>query len=306
MHHPAEWIDNACSSWPSPIPELLIWLGSPLGDLTDAIGLTGHDAVYEYDVEAPSDSIVFAGLPRRMGPPAPNDIRVIKRGQFIIGWSPSLRHPVWVAYHVRQNSAYEIHKRPAFIQDRAVSGSPKAEDYTGSGYDRGHMAPNHAIASRYGLKDQKETFLMSNITPQKPALNRGVWRIVEHRIADLWSARYGEIWVIVGCISENGKNGKTLPNTDIDIPDSFYQVIVAQDGMNVRALALLFSQDVDADAWPTRHLISIDELEAKTGFDFLPDLPEFIQTPLEAELPSRLWPIRLQDAMQLISARFLK
>jgi hypothetical protein len=47
--------------------------------------------------------------------------------------------------------------------------------------------------------------MMSNIAPQSPALNRGVWRDVEHRIADLWTARYGEIWVVVGCISGAGQ-----------------------------------------------------------------------------------------------------
>ena len=53
-------------------------------------------------------------------------------------------------------------------------------------------------------------------------------------------------------------------------------------------------------AWPTRYLITIDELEELTGLDFLPDLPEFIQSPLESELPSRLWPIRRTDALKQI------
>ena len=44
---------------------------------------------------------------------------------------------------------------------------------------------NHAIESRYGAEEQEKTFMMSNIAPQSPVLNRGVWRNVEHRIADL-------------------------------------------------------------------------------------------------------------------------
>ena len=145
--------------------------------------------------------------------------------------------------------------------------------------------------------------MTSNIAPQSPALNRGVWRDVEHRIADLWTARYGEIWVIVGCISP--QVGKTLGGTDIDVPKSYYQVIVAQEGMDVRALAVLFDQSVGWKDWAARHIVTIDELEKLSGLDFNPELPSFIQEPLEADLPNRLWPIRWQDILKQISLRFM-
>ena len=143
---------------------------------------------------------------------------------------------------------------------------------------------------------------MSNISPQTAVLNRGVWRDVEHRIADLWTAKYGEIWVIVGCIPST--TGETVTGTDIDVPDQFFQIIVAQEGMDVRAMAMIFKQQVSWREWAARNLISIDELEKLTGYDFLADLPEFIQAPLEAELPSRLWPIRTQDILKQILLRF--
>ena len=73
--------------------------------------------------------------------------------------------------------------------------------------------------------------------------------------------------------------------------------------MDVRALAILLPQDVPYGAYAARHLISIDELEKLSGFDFLPELPEFIQSPLESELPSRLWPIRWQDIVDQVLSR---
>ena len=167
------------------------------------------------------------------------------------------------------------------------------------------MVPNYAIVTRYGEDEQKKTFLMSNIAPQSPSLNRGVWRDLEHRIADLWTARYGEIWVIVGCISPQITE-QTLPGTAIDVPTKFYQLIVAQEGLNIRALAVLIEQDVPWGAYAARYIVTIDELEELTGLDFLPDLPSFIQTPLEAQLPSRLWPIRLQDVFQQLLIRYGK
>lgn len=302
VHHPRKWIERHCERWPAIVTAPLLWIGGPVGDITDALGLTGHDAVYEYDEEAPAGSVFFAGAPQRVGPPAPADIVILDRGEFKIGWSPSLRHPLWVAYHVPKDARYPSLKRPGFRQDRNVPAAPAAGTYSDFPYDRGHMAPNYAMSTRFGPEIQGLTFLTSNIAPQSPTLNRGVWREVERRIADFWTARYGEIWVIVGAIPS--ATHETLGSTGIDLPSAYWQVVVAQEGLDVRALALLYTQDVKSGEWPARGLISIDELEAMTGLDFLPELPEFIQSPLEAELPSRLWPVRALDLFRQLKVHY--
>lgn len=300
VHHPRSWI----SSQPAALSKVLCWIGNPLADVTDAFGWTGYDTICEYDTEAPSDSVFFAGAPKRIAGPAPQDIRILDRGEFKIGWSDTLRHPVWCAYHVTRDARYENAKRPGFFKDRSLSRTPAPGDYTKSGYDRGHMVPNYAIVTRYGEEAQKLTFCMSNIAPQTPALNRGVWREFEHRIADLWTARYGEIWVVVGCISATS-NRETIGGSDIDVPTAYYQIVIAQEGMDVRALAVLFDQSVGWKAWAARHLVTIDELESLTGLDFNPELPSFLQEPLESDLPSRLWPIRPLDIFRQIALRFM-
>ena len=300
VHHPRAWID----SQPATLSKILCWIGNPLADVTDAFGWTGYDTVCEYDTEAPSGSVFFAGAPKRISGPAPQDIRILDRGEFKIGWSDTLRHPVWCAYHVTRDARYENATRPDFTKDKSVPAAPAKDAYTKSGYDRGHMVPNYAIVTRYGEDAQRQTFRMSNIAPQTPALNRGIWREVEHRIADLWTARYGEIWVIVGCISATS-NRETIGGSDIDVPTAYYQVVIAQDGMDVRALAVLFDQSVSWNAWAARHLVTIDELERLTGLDFNPELPSFLQEPLESDLPSRLWPIRPLDIFRQIALRFM-
>jgi len=301
VHHPRQWLRQTCADCPGFVTAPLFWLGNPLADLTDGLDWTGHDAVYEYDERAPSGSVFFAGAPRRTGAPAPSDIRVLDRGHFKIGWSDSLRHPVWCAYHVVRDARHGAERR-TFTRDRSVPTAPRPDDYRNTGYDRGHMVPNFAIATRYGAEEQRLTFMMSNIAPQTPALNRGVWRDVEHRIAELWTARYGEIWVIVGCISRHG--GETLSGTGIDVPTDYYQLVVAQDGVDVRALAVLFRQRISWHEWAARNLVTIDELEKLTGLDFNPDLPTFIQDPLESDLPTRLWPIRARDIFKQMFLRF--
>jgi len=301
VHHPRVWLRQRRSDLPFFVPAALSWLGNPLADLTDAIGWTGHDSVYDYDTEAPEGAVFFAGAPVRRAPPAPSDIRILNRGQFVVGWSDRLKHPVWCAYHVRQEAPYDAGERPNFARDRSIPAAPAPGDYTKSGYDRGHMVPNYAIVTRYGNNERKKTFLMSNIAPQTPALNRGVWRDVEHRIADLWTARYGEIWVIVGCISGSGE---TLSGTSVDVPTAYYQLLVAQEGMDVRSLAMLFDQSVPWNEWAANNIVTVDELEELTGLDFYPELPSFIQDPLEADLPTRLWPIRVRDVFKLVALHF--
>ncbi len=296
VHHPRAWIEAKCLEWPYYATKALLWVGNPAGDLTDSIGLTGSDAVQITTRPAPSGSTLFAGIPVRRNSNAPNDIQVLDRGEFVIGWSPSLRHPVWCAYHVPAPAKFEVGERPSFKKDKSAQFSPKAGDYAKTGYDRGHLAPNYAITSRFGPEAQSKTFLMSNVAPQTPSLNRGVWREIEHRIAELWTARYGEIWVIVGCIS-NGR--ETLSGNDVDVPTKFYQIVVAQHGSEVRALAVLIEQRLPWRAWPARYIVSIDEVERASGFDFLEELPDDIEDALESEVPTRLWPVRLRDVLRI-------
>ena len=302
VSHPWQWISDKRDDWPRFITSPLEYFGDRTKMLTDGLGFTGQDAVYDFDDPAPSGSVFFAGPPVRTGAPAVADVQMINRENFVIGWSPSLKHPLWVAYHVPVEKAYEAGKRPPFRADPSAAGSPAASAYKGTGYDRGHMAPNYAIATRFGTEAQKDTFYMSNISPQRPGLNRGPWREVEHRIADLWTAKYGEIWVIVGCVP--GDVEDRLPS-GIDVPKAYWQLIVSKADDGVRALALYMPGDIPFSAFPVHNIVTVDELERRTGLDLLAELPNFLEKPLEAHLPTRLWPIRFVDIFSLIGLRFL-
>ena len=299
--HPWQWISDKCDDWPRLVTAPLLYFGDRTIMLTDGLGLTGHDAVYDFDEPAPNGSVFFAGAPVRTGEPAPNDIRVVNYGDFVVGWSPSLKHPLWVAYHVPAEKVHEAGKRPSFRADPAIPETPSAAAYKGSGYDRGHMAPNYAIATRFGAEAQKNTFYMSNVAPQRPSLNRGPWREIEHRIADLWTAKYGEIWVIVGCVPGDPEDRL---ESGIGVPKAFWQVIAAQTSDGVRALAVYLPKNIPYAAFPVHNIITIDALEEKTGLDFFPTMPDFLQKPLEADLPTRLWPVRFIDIFRLIGLRF--
>ena len=303
--HDAEWLAEKDASLPRIITAPLLYLGDRTAYLTDGLGLTGRDVVYDFDEPPPEGRVFFAGAPTRTGEPAPSDITIIDRGEFVVGWSPSLGHSVWAAYHIPREARFDPGKRPNFRKDPDVPESPSAAAYAQTGYDRGHLAPNHAIESRFGPDVQRKTFYTTNIVPQSPALNRGAWRLIERLAADLWTARYGELWILVGTISKpHGATGERLAGTTIDVPEKFWCVVVAQDTDGVRALAVVLPQTTEWNAFPVHGLVSIDEVERLCGLDLMPELPGFLAKPLEAERPTRLWPVRLLDIFKLISLRF--
>ena len=312
MRDPLPVLMDRKAHWPSFIWASVSYFGDRVLFLTDAMGLTGSDTFYSYDMPPPAGEIFFAGAPQRVSDPAPKDIKVIERGDFTVGWSAKLRHPVWVAYHVPAEAKFPLAKRPPFRDDPGAMRCPSPNSYSRSGFDRGHMAPNHAMSTRFGEDSQKASFLMTNISPQTPNLNRGAWREMERLIADFWTERYGEIWVIVGALPSRAGSGETIPGSDIDVPPGYYMVIVAEtvaenapegEPYEVRALAVKMPQDIPWRAFPVHNIVSIDEIERETGLDFLPDLPDFIESPLEAETPTRLWPVKLADIPSLILMR---
>lgn len=237
---------------------------------------------------APGDkTFVYGGVPRLMADGGEEPRVLVNRG-YAAGYSERLRNPRWVAYRMRDLPRIPTPKaRPEkFDVDRRTASRVASEAYSGSGYDRGHMAPNFAIATRYGEAAQRETFLMSNITPQRHALNAGLWRELEMRIATGYPARYGEVWVITGPVF--GPSPRTLRG-GVAVPDAFFKIIIDEQDGKLRTLAFIVPQEVPEGADPGRYLTSIDEIEHRTGLDFLTELDEAAQRAVESARAGRLW-----------------
>ena len=303
VHEPRFRQQALAQKLPAPLAFWITCVGNASADTTDALGLTGHDVTAPLSAALPTNRLVCAGLPRRLPEsPVPDDITVLNKTGFIIGYSPSLRHPVWVAYKVCSVRTEIPLARPStFRPDPSASNSPQGNEYAKSGYDRGHMAPNLAIVTRYGKAAQAQTFLTSNICPQRPSLNQGPWCNIEFRIAELWPDCYGDVWIITGALSARG--GKRLAS-GIDIPTAFYQIVVTQNHGAVRAFAVYMPQTIRRRTPARATLISIDEIEALSGLDFLADLPDEVERTLEAGTPSRLWPAGPLGAFKLLRERF--
>ncbi len=211
---------------------------------------------------------------------------LLKNIAYHAGYSEERRNPIWVAYRLDTDQPGEKFKRPkGFKPDLRTSSRIEPKDFVKSGYDRGHMAPNAAIADRYGLDAQHETFLMSNIVPQNPVLNRQIWQRLE-RLEDDYSNNLENVWVITGPVFDG--HIQTI-NNEIEVPDAFFKIIFDEEKDNLRALAFLIQQDVTGKEPLDSFLTSIDEIEKLTGLDFIAPLGDESEAPLEAGTPGRLW-----------------
>lgn len=240
-------------------------------------------------VPAGDRSLVYGGTPRWVN--AARDTappRVLVNRGYVVGYSDALGNPLWAAYRVQDLPTLpRPPPRPdKFEVDRRTVARVSSDDYAGSGYDRGHLAPNYAIATRHGAQAQRETFLMSNITPQRKALNTGLWRELELKIATSYPARYGEVWVITGPVF--GSQPARLRRS-VGVPEAFFLIVIDEQDGQLRTLALLVPQEAPASAPPERYLTTIEEIQRRTGLDFLPELDDESERQVEHARAARLW-----------------
>ncbi len=229
---------------------------------------------------------LYGGAPRAAGFPHP--VRVLGNRGYTVGYSDGLANPVWAAYRVRDRDGRGAPPaRPdGFAIDPRTVARVAPDAYSGSGYDRGHLAPNYAIATRYGGEAQRETFLMSNVVPQRHALNAGAWKQLELAVATSYPGRFGEIWVLAGPVF--GPKPERLPNGPA-IPEACFMILLDESDGRLRVLGVLLPQDTGAGADLNPYVASIDEIERRTGFDFLPGLDDAVEAALEAKIPARVW-----------------
>lgn len=224
----------------------------------------------------------FAGAPEV----SRQKIKILANTGYVVGYSDALGNPLWAAYRVQDSSVTETPPRPdEFVVDTRTVARITPAVYTNSGYDRGHLAPNHAIALHHGKQAQEETFLMSNIIPQKHGLNAGLWKSLEQKIAGNYPGRFGEVWVIAGPVF--GENHDWLQRR-VAVPEACFMVLVDESEGRVRATAFIFPQVPTSDRLDD-YLVTIDEIEQRTGLDFFAKLPDDAENALEASRASRVW-----------------
>lgn len=175
--------------------------------------------------------------------------------------------PEWVAYCITKSElAKEASRSNDFHFDTKIStGSADPSDYTRSGFDRGHIAPAADMA--FSAQAMHDSFSMSNMTPQTPALNRGIWKNLEEQVRK-WVSSFGAIYVIAGPVLDKKPSElKAIGKNAVSVPEEFYKVLLTKSGDSVIAVAFIFPNDKPKGSiWD--YAVSVDEAEARTGLDF--------------------------------------
>ncbi|TAG33588.1 MAG: DNA/RNA non-specific endonuclease [Verrucomicrobia bacterium] len=237
---------------------------------------------------------LYAGAPRVAGDgdaiPAG---RFLRNTGYLLGYSDELGAPLWAAYRIADITPLpQPGARPTrFEIDTRTIARIDADAFTGSGYDRGHLAPNYGIATRFGENAQRETFLMSNIVAQRPGLNAGLWKRLEMNIATSYPARFGEIWVMAGPVFS--QHAPRLPERSIgaqpSVPEAFFMILVDESDGRMRSLAFLFPQEPSEGASLEDFLTTVDDIELRSGLDFFGELPHDAEAELESRRAAQVW-----------------
>ncbi|MCL7929873.1 DNA/RNA non-specific endonuclease [Halomonas llamarensis] len=248
--------------------------------------------LWQYQERQYRDDYTWMGVPSWESLTPTSIHRVLRNNGYLAGWSDVRAGALWVSYQVEAVENTSIGSRPGFKADWRTLWPIGTGSYAGSGYDRGHLAPNYAIAAVHGRDAQVDTFLMSNMSPQRPNLNRQLWQRLEEAVMDHFAPRYERLQVVTGPIyPENFMDNAFNRLGFIEVPEAFYKIIVAPHPKTPRALAFIMPQNVRGNEPLDDYLVSIDEVEARTGLDFFPELSASQESALERQVHTQGWAV---------------
>ena len=210
---------------------------------------------------------------------------LISHNYYSLSYSEEHKQAEWVYYKLNASQLNPTVKRKNnFRKDpKVIKNSAALNDYKGSGYDRGHLAP--AADMKYNSNSMSESFYLSNISPQSANFNRGIWKKIEKQIRD-WSNIYGELIIITGPILEYENFGKIGTNR-VTIPKWYYKVVIDPDNYK-RNLAILIENTASSNSVES-YVITIDQLEEFSGINFFYRLPDLIEESFESSKNLNLW-----------------
>ncbi|OFY67260.1 MAG: hypothetical protein A3H98_02050 [Bacteroidetes bacterium RIFCSPLOWO2_02_FULL_36_8] len=211
--------------------------------------------------------------------------QIIRHTAFTLCYDEKHEQAKWVAYKLSAEMLNgSVTRTNNFREDpivKTISASPG--DYYRSGYDRGHLCP--AGDMKISTNIMSETFFMSNMSPQKPGFNRGIWKKLEEQVRS-WATQNEEIYIVTGGVL-NG-NLQTIGSNRVTVPHYFYKVIVDLKEPDIKGIGFILPNEP-----ATQHIenfaVTIDLVEKFTGLDFFPALPDSVEEWLEGGVEAGDW-----------------
>ena len=200
-------------------------------------------------------------------------------------YSEENKQPAWVAYQLLSSELESNNKRVnKFIEDPLIpTKTANNTDYEASGYDKGHIAPTADML--WNEQAMRESFYFSNISPQLPAFNRGVWKKLENRVR-YWAIKYESVYIISGPIFSN--TDKVIGNNKVTIPTQFFKTILIYNDSIKQGIGFVFPHKKCEDEI-FEYAVSIDKVEEITGNNLYYLLPNRYEKEIEKRIDFKFW-----------------
>ncbi len=249
---------------------VVLWVVTLIFAPTEVAYQSGS-ATYIEDLELPANT---EGLP------------ITRHTGFSLLYDEEHEQPIWVAYHLSQEELYGTSKRKDnFRSDSSIpTESATLSDYRSSGYDRGHLIP--AADLSWSEEAMGDSFYLSNMSPQEPQFNRGIWSTLEATVRNFADTE-GEVYVVTGPILTDGPY-KTIGKNKVSVPKHYYKVILDYAEPDFKAIGFILPNE-GSDKRLESFATTVNEVEQLTNLDFFPLLPDKLEENLESSFSVTDW-----------------
>lgn len=248
--------------------------------------LAGGDAV-DFMTRIPAGRSVILNVHSiQDGIPEEINGQLMQKTGFWLSYNEQSEQPYWTAYILTREMvvAGTEERSEDFRPDTTVlTGSASLADYRGSGYDRGHLVP--AADMNWSHQSMSESFLMSNMSPQNPGFNRGIWRKLEEQIRK-WAVQNDSLYIITGPVP--GLINRTIGENKVAIPEYYFKIVLDISWPEYKGIGFIIRNE-----YSNRDLydfaVSIDHIENILATDFFPGQDEEDMALIEGNMNLRKW-----------------
>ena len=190
---------------------------------------------------------------------------------YAVAYNCDTKQADYVFYKTDAKSLISMKRKDNFKADDDLPERCQSElsDYSRSGYDRGHLVPYADIDFSQQSSDQ--SFLLSNISPQKASLNRQGWVELEKYVR-FWTKSKTELYIYAGPVYKNAKSHKTIGGNRVAIPEYYFKAIYAPKQNQV--ISFIMPNDKVSRKDVARYRVSLNDIKQRTGLDLFPGLSE--------------------------------
>ena len=203
--------------------------------------------------------------------------QIIEHKLFSLSYNEEHEQADWVAYKLFPNSINNsVKRKDNFRNDKFVlTGSASVSDYKKSGYDRGHLAPAKAMS--FSKETMSESFFMSNMSPQKPSFNRGVWKKLEEKVRS-WISISDSLYVVTGPVLKDSLG--VIGKNSVTIPKAYFKSIIRFSNNEIQGIGFMLNNEKSSKELST-FIVSIDSIEKVTKLNLFEKLDTVIQNRIE-------------------------